>query len=242
MSIPQDSAGNIGVALVPPTGTLSTQIQGTTAVGNALVANPVSVGAICNGVNGATAANQALLGSQGASLSVNTEGRQATYSACFAVTPAASATDIAMIIGSASKIVRLTRVAISGIATAVAVIDVVGIKRSAADTGGTITAQNITNHDSNDAVATAVCNAITVNATLGAQGSKYAGNVRFSKLGLQTAANLLGAAPQPLVWDFTNRNERSVVLRGIADAFCVNLNGVQSSGQVMDLEFTWTEE
>ena len=234
-----DSAGNLNVALVPPTGASSTYVQGAGAVASAIVGNPVAIGVNADGANAASSALKTVTGDTAGAAHVNTEGQKATYTAAFQVTPASSATDIVQLIGSSTSIVRVTRVSISGIATAAAVIDVVGIKRSAADSSGTISAQTIVNHDSGDAVASAVCSAITANPTLGATGSKY-GNCRFGKVALQTAAGTV--APVPLTWDFTNRNEKGLVLRGVAQAFCVNLNGVQSSGQVMNVEVTWTEE
>ena len=240
ITFPTDSAGNQQVATIPPTGTTSTQVQGAGATGLALVGNPVAVGVKADGANGAAAVMQVSVGDSANTMAVNAEGRRATYSIGFQVTPAASATDIAAITGSATKIVRVTKVVLTGIATAAAVIDVLAIKRSAADTAGTITSQTgIVNHDSSDVVATAVVNAITVNATLGATGSKY-GTAKNSKCGLLTAAG--SVAPRPTVWDFGGRGEKHVVLRGIADWLAVNLNGVQSAGQVMSIEITWTEE
>jgi hypothetical protein len=240
ITYPTDSAGNPTISINPPTGTGCVQVQGTTATGSVAIGNAVINGVNADGGNGGAASIQLMAADAAKQLKVNNEGGKATYVSAFQVTPAASATDIVQLIGSATKIVKVTRVSIAGIASSAAVIDVIGVKRSAADTGGTGSSTTITNHDSGDGVATAVCTAYTANPSVGATGSKY-GNARFGKVGLQTAAGTV--TPIPLIWTFGMNNDKALTLRaGISDAFCINLNGVQSSGQVMDIEITWTEE
>lgn len=89
--------------------------------------------------------------------SINTEGTKTTYSVGITgFTPAATATDFFNIIGSATKTVRVTRIAISGMATSGASIAISLVKRSAANTSGTPTTPTPVPHDANDAAATAV--------------------------------------------------------------------------------------
>lgn len=237
ITLQTDAAGNL---LVNPASSGNTQaVGGPQAVGGTLSTNPVIVAVVQDGANGAAGTIQALSSDSVGCQKVNIEGHQTTYSCAFSVTPAASATDIAQLIGSGSKIIKLRRVLISGIATSAATINVLGIHRSTANSGGTITGQTAVNHDANDAVATAICSAITANPTLGATGSKY-GTTEYSSLVLGLAAGT--TPPSQLVWEFGTRSEKPIILRGVADNYCVNLNGVQSTGQVMYIKFVWTEE
>lgn len=235
ITLQTDSAGNLLVN--PVTSGNNQAVIGPQATGAALTTNPVYLGVNADGGNGAAAAGAYATADNANNLRVNTEGRLATYSSGFSVTPAASATDVATIIGSSTKIVKIKNVTISGIATTAANFLVQGIKRSAADTSGTSTAPAIVNHDSNDGAATAVVANYSANPTLGATGSKY-GTMRQENL-------FLGASTNPggkLSWDFGTRNEKSLVLRGVADAFCINLNGVTITGGTLYVEITWTEE
>src|SRR5215472_10898373 len=107
--------------------------------------------------------NQATVSPQG-TLSVNTEGTKPTYSAAVsAINLGTSATtDVWTITGSASKVIRVLRMTISGtIATTAVNFDVSVIKRSTADSGGTPAAATVTPYDANDAAGTATVNSYT---------------------------------------------------------------------------------
>jgi len=170
--------------------------------------------------------------------SVNNEGTKTTYSAAItALAIAAAATDFFTIIGSATKTVRVTRIEISGVATAAGATTVQVLKRSAADTTGTSTAPTVVPHDSTDAAGTAVCAAYTVNP--GGLGA-LVGLIRSVRPTFTTAA---GAIPEvPVVLDFTLRNEKAVVLRGVAQNLALGLNGATVAGLTLDIDITWTEE
>src|SRR5487761_1000216 len=89
--------------------------------------------------------------------SVSTEGTKTTFStASLSVTPAATATDIWTLLGSSTKIVRLLKLIISGLATAAATVDIQLIIRSTADSAGTATTPVLVANDSNSSAATAV--------------------------------------------------------------------------------------
>ncbi len=166
---------------------------------------------------------------------VNSEGSKATYSCgVIAFTPVATPTDFFTLVGSATKIGRLLRISISGIATAAISVDIQLIKRSTANSGGTSAQPTIAQHDSNDSAPTCVVNTYSVNPTTGSG----VGTVRAGKLNLGAP----GAAGQ-LVWDFTTRNGKGLVLRGIAQAYVLNWAGAAvPSGTLLDIDVEFSEE
>lgn len=167
---------------------------------------------------------------------VSIESIRPTYSTgSLAVTLAATATDFWTLVGSASKTVRLLWLAISGIADAAVTKEIALIKRTTANSGGTASAPTIAQHDSNDAEATAVVNLYSANpAGLGTSD----GNVRVGKLNL----GVTGAAGI-LFWDFTTRNSKGLVLRGVAQAACLNWGGaVVTAGTSLAIAAEFSEE
>jgi hypothetical protein len=71
---------------------------------------------------------------------VSIEGTRATFSVGAAgITPAATATDILTLYGSGTKTVRVSRIKISGTATSGATADILLVRRSTANSGGTAT-------------------------------------------------------------------------------------------------------
>jgi hypothetical protein len=178
-----------------------------------------------------------VIGTSRAATAVSTEGVRATY--CYASqanTPAATPTDIFKIAGSATKTIRITRIAIGGIAGTAGYLKIALVRRSTAGSGGTATNPAALKHDTSDPAATATLTLYTANPTVGtAVGTLH--NARVF-LPLVTAT---GSAP--LVWDFTQRNEEGIVLRGTTDILAINGVGdtVPSSG-VLDIDVTWIEE
>jgi hypothetical protein len=178
--------------------------------------------------------------------SAPTDGTKQTYSASSASLVPATTTpsDIFTITGSATKTIRVTRVSVSATQTTVAaLIDVLLILRSAANTGGTSTSPTIASHDSQNAAATATIRQYTANpSALGAS----AGTVRSTKMTCTTNApgNAQGAVTTiPIVWDFGNRPGQAIVLRGTAQVLAVNLNSVTlGSAGSFDISMEWTEE
>lgn len=164
------------------------------------------------------------------------DGQRYTYSAAIqGLAPAASATDIFTLTGSASMTVRLLRVRVSGIkTTAGAAVDFQLLKRSTADTGGTSTAPTIIPYDKNSPAATAVVAAYTANPTAGTSVGLLAVDNIF--IPLATAAGGL------IDWNFGNRPGQAIVLRGAADQACLNLNGVTIGGGALDVWVEWTED
>lgn len=166
---------------------------------------------------------------------VSTESTKASYSVGVAAfTPAATATDFWQIIGSASKVVRVLRIAISGFATSAISVDIQLVKRSTASSGGSPTGLTVCQHDSNDAAVSAVVSTFGANPTLGTT----ANIPRSQKLNLGAT----GAAGS-IVWDFTTRNSKAIVLRGVAQSLNLNFLGqAVPSGTLMDIDVEFSEE
>jgi hypothetical protein len=165
-----------------------------------------------------------------------TDGAKPTYSASVTVAPAATATDVVTLAGSATTTIRITLVRISGISTTAITTQVLLIKRSAANTGGTSAALTRVPHDSNSAAATAAGLSYTVNPTaLGAA----VGTVRQDRLSFAVTGSV---AQDPLVWDFGDRPAQAIVLRGTTQILAINLNGVTITGGSISVDIEWTEE
>lgn len=203
---------------------------GTAADGAAIAGNPV----LTAGYDG-TNTQTILTDTSGRSIVSTVDGQRTTYSAAVAsLVPATTPTDVFTITGSATKTVRILRIAISGTQTAAAQRDILFIKRSTANTAGTSAAATRVPHDSANAAATATVLSYTANPTLGTT----VGTVRSRKLLIPTAATV----GEEMVIDFGTRNGQGLVLRGIAEVLAVNLNSVTSAGNSFDITVEWTEE
>ena len=152
----------------------------------------------------------------------------------------AAATDVACITGSATKIVRLQGIRVSGTATPTALSTAVLLtKHASADTLGTpaVTTALPTPYslDTANPTVSATTTAYTANPTINdaAPGIIDGALLNF---GLTTAANA------PLHFDYYNRlYAEAPTLRGVAQQVCVNLNAVTVTGGLMTVEFRWTE-
>lgn len=200
---------------------------------NAATTYGIQVGGVIYLFNGTTFDRwRAATGTTGIA-AVNSEGTKATYSAAGLLTPAATASDVAILNGSGSKTVRVTRVEVSIAATAAGIVDALLIKRSTANTGGTSSAPTVVPNDANDAAGTATVLQYSANPTVGS----IVGNVRAQKMGI--LANGVVTAN----WDFTVNNSKGIILRGVAQGLAINLNGdVLLTGEVVGFSFQWTEE
>lgn len=213
----KDGSGNLQTLLTDTNGVLTVAGSGTAGTPSSAV---VSIQGITNG----TAINAAPV-----------DGSKATYSAGkLGLVP--TTTDVFTITGSATKIIRVTRVEVSFIQSIYNINEVQLIKRSTANTGGTSTSILAVSHDSTNAAATATVLAYTANPTLG------------TSLGVVRTVKLYGdATNQPsgenvITWDFGTRPAQAIVLRGTTQVLAVNLNGVSISGASFDISIEWTEE
>lgn len=174
----------------------------------------------------------------GAAIS-NSEGRIPTYSyASVAYSPYATATDILLITGSATKTVRIKRIGVSGRATAAANIDVAVFKHIVANTGGSPSALTAVKHDTTiNPAATAVVATITAAPTI--DTGKVL--VRCQQSNLSAAGS--GGAATPVEWHFGDVNDQALVLRGINEEIAINLGGgAVPGGTVLNLFVETSEE
>lgn len=164
-----------------------------------------------------------------------------TYAATsVALVPAASATDLACITGSATKVVRLLSVRIGGTATTAVSTPVLLTKHATANTGGTAatgTALPVPYKlDSSDATPTATTTAYTANPTI---TDSSAGIIDASSGSFSLAT---GSSTSQQLNYFTHIYNEPPTLRGIAQQICVNLNGVSVAGGSLTIAFFWTEQ
>jgi hypothetical protein len=177
------------------------------------------------------------IGSPGVT-AINTEGTKQTYSCgILATAVAATATDFFTIRGSASKTIRITRISLSGIATANTSASIELLKYSVAFSGGTPVAGTAVPHDSRNAAATAAIATYTANPTV---GTTLVGILRVFTKTFNTAATS-SVTEDTTTLDFTNRNEQGIVLRGLNEYVALNLAGVTVTGGVVNVDVTWTE-
>lgn len=165
-----------------------------------------------------------------------------TYAATgVGIAPAASATDIACITGSATKTIRVQAVRVSGSAGTLISVPVLITKHTSANTGGTPatgTALPVPYPlDSTDATVTATTTAYTANPTI---VDAAPGIIESAILGLALTGTTLGSPGVLFDWSARNYSE-APTLRGIAQQLCVNLNATSPSSGVVNVSFRWTE-
>lgn len=172
--------------------------------------------------------------------------KKATYSSvALALPPAASATDIACIAGSATKTITVRRITISGTAGTLVTAPFTLVRRAAVNTAGTAAtttanwANNIAKHDTTDAAATATLISYSANPTITDSAPTY-----LQSDALTLPVTSAGVATVPLVWtnDIPFTFTKGWILRGIAQQLCVNLNGVSVSSGLLYASILWTEE
>lgn len=174
------------------------------------------------------------------------DGGKATYAfarSTFAI--AATPTDVAIVNGSATKTVRITRIEIDALCTAAtaAALEVQLVKRTTLNTGGTSTGSPAgVAYDSTDPAATSSVLCYTANPSgLGTS----AGIVRDGKLVPVLSPYTATDFPQHdrLVWDFGNRPDKALVLNNASEGYAINLAGAAiPAGLSMGISFEVTEE
>ncbi|WP_226018398.1 hypothetical protein [Novosphingobium sp. FKTRR1] len=153
------------------------------------------------------------------------------------VTPAASPTDILTIGGSATKLVKVRQVLLSGSATAATNILPTLVRRSTANTGGTATTPSFLPRDTGDPAATAALKLWSVNPV--ALGT-LVGQIDGGRLNLAPAAN---GGIDRLLFQFGWLNDKPIVLRGVNDFVCLNLGGAAiANTPLLDISIMITEE
>lgn len=156
-----------------------------------------------------------------------------TYSASVsALITATAPTDIFNIIGSSTKIIRITNIRLTGTTTAGSPISVSAslIKRSTANTGGNRTPATNVPNDSAKPAGTANVGSYTINPT--ALGTTV-GNVRSHRI----TFNQDGVTGGDIVWDFPI----PLVLRGTSEQLAINFNSTTVTGSIISINISWQE-
>lgn len=164
-----------------------------------------------------------------------------TYTAtAIGLVPAASATDIACITGSATKVTRVLAVRVSGSAGTLVSTPVVIVKRASANTGGTPATGTALpmpyRVDATDAAPTATTISYTANPTI-VDTSPGLIDAATASFAVTTTA---GGAPLQFNW-LTHIYNEPPTLRAVSQQICVNLNGVSVSSGLLSVSFLWTE-
>ena len=153
-------------------------------------------------------------------------------------TPPASPTDIFTITGSATKTIRIQRITFTMNQTTGAARDVIVLKRSTANTGGTSVVVTPVSMDSANPSATAEVRRYTANPTLGT----LVGNVRSRKVFVATLTGNNSNSDE-FIMDFGTRGDtQEIFLRGTNEVLSINLNGVTSTGNSASCSVEWIEE
>lgn len=153
-------------------------------------------------------------------------------SAVLSLVPAALATDVFTLTGSATKTVNAIRLTLSGTQTTLGTVALQIVKRSSANTGGTFTTPAVVSHDSGNAVGTAVVRAYTANPT--ALGT-LVGPVL-------TAREVVAGATSVTDSRLVTYDLHPMVLRGTGELLALNFNGATVTGGNFALVWSWSEE
>lgn len=176
-----------------------------------------------------------VIASNQTTIPVSLDGAEQTYAASIiGLVPAASATDIFEISGSATKTIKVRRIRITGTRSSSTTTDIVLLTRSTANTGGTSTILTSVKNDSNNANATAVVKAYTANPTTGT----LVGALRSDKQFINVAG---AGASDVRDYVLTESGAQPLFLRGVSQLIAFNLNGVTMAGGLLDMWVEWTE-
>jgi len=182
-------------------------------------------------ITGATLPEQA---DSAGSVYANNEGRKATYRSVTSGVVVTANGVLMQIIGSATKTVRITRIACNGILTTAGMV-LIQVQRTTAAASSVSNAVAVTPRllDSSNAAATAVATSYTA-ATLGTGNTLIA-----SARALYSPATALSTGVEFL---FGNRNGQSLVLRGVAEWAQITVASSAFTGALFDIDVEFTEE
>lgn len=161
----------------------------------------------------------------------------------YGIVPAASATDIACITGSATKVVRVQSIRVSGTAGTLVTLPVLLNKHTVANTGGTAATTtalpvpvSLDTTAATTASASATTTAYTANPTIDATALQVDAMLASFNV---TSALVNGSQA---FFDYKSRGYMNApTLRGIAQQLCVNLGGISVSSGLLAVSFAWTE-
>ena len=165
---------------------------------------------------------------------------KATYTYLITATaPYATPTDWVVLRGSATKLVKVVRTSFLGFATAATNILFTYKTHSIANTAGTSTTPAIIQRDSTDNAPTASILLYSVAPTINASA------IIVENIWTQLAVTMATASvlPVPVTHEYGLGPYEPWTLRGVAQEFAINFNGVAvPAGGLYTYEITWTEE
>lgn len=170
-------------------------------------------------------------------------GEKATYRAS-TIIPLVAAVTVNVpffnIIGSASKIVTVKRITVSGMTlTAVGYFTINVEKLSTASTGGTSTTLAAVPLDSNNPAATAVVKAYTVAPTKGT----LVGTIASWRALWQATVAVANALTDYFTYNFGDMREtKGAILRGVTQELALTFPVVLTSAGTLSIDIEWTEE
>ena len=155
--------------------------------------------------------------------------------------PAASATDLFCISGSATKTIAIREISIAGVAGTAVSTPFLIYQRSALDTGGTaatgLALPVPVPYNATDPAATAVLTAYTANPTVASSPLLMDASMVSLPVSTGSAAStrtLYGTSVD-------NFNKGLDIPKNTTLQYCVNLNGVSVSSGVVTIHMEWTE-
>lgn len=157
------------------------------------------------------------------------------------ITPAANCTDLLTLSGAAGYTIRLTEIHIQCSSTAAAIVQTALLRRSALNTGGTITALNssVDTAMNGDSAPVATLNQYTANPTgLGSGITNIHGG------GLYSPAIATPSFNESRIWDFSPiASAPPAIVNNANMLFAINLGGVAlPAGLTMGIFLEWTED
>lgn len=165
--------------------------------------------------------------------------RKNTYAAAaVSFSYAANGTDIFTISGVAGKRIRIKHISLNGTQQNISSRDVLILKRSSLNTGGTFTPITPTPFNSSFPASNVVARYYTDNpTTLG----DLVGIVQAEKV-IIGAASGVNVSGDDLKINFGNEDESELVLNGVNEIMAINMNGVTSSQNLINVDCKWIEE
>lgn len=157
-----------------------------------------------------------------------------TYTACIvALVVEGTPTDIIVLNGSATEIVRLKKWVISGVASTAIVTPVRINKRSTADSGGTSAGVTSVPHNSTNAASTATVVSYTADPTVGTLVGPVA--AALLALPVNTAAN-----NNELVFEFGDNAEQEIALLNSNENLALSFGGATINAGIITSYVTYT--
>jgi chemotaxis protein CheY-P-specific phosphatase CheC len=151
---------------------------------------------------------------------------------------ASAATDIFTIVGAAGKKIKIIHISVSATQTNRSRENILLVKRSTLNTGGTSTVLTNVPFDSTQSAATATVRSYTANPTLGTS----IGTIQAEKITIGSLNGNNSMSEQDLVFEFGENDSKEIILNNQNESLSVNLNGVTLLNNQFTIDAKWIEE